>query len=737
MENELKLIAVRPLKGCAPHVHKVLKPGVTYFLYNNYKMTDDDQFIQKVENPVPSYFYQKDADAPQLNISAIVGKNGDGKSTLVELIMRVINNFAYFARFDERHGNLDRIKGVYAELYFSIKDIIYKIKTEEKVISVFEDNGNGYKQIWSKMSGKDSGTGDIEPLKQNFFYTMVTNYSLYAYNSNDYVDEWNKHTSEDEEGNETVYFTRWIDKIFHKNDGYQTPLVLHPYRKEGNIEVNNEKILVNSRMMALFFNPGDNEISNFRKVTGKQEACALLYGLMGNDFAEKKSKVLEEWTDYLEINEDEFAKFDVSFRAVEKQILDIWEKKYNALRRDLNLTDNNNSEAHLRAIEYAQIYISYKTLSAVCKYKKYKKYKERIFKTKAGKVPLSSADYNIMFNNQEYNKMLHEMIGEILNDKSHITLKIHQTFVYLCFRQISWTDELESQITDLNKKPALLDLDDYSRTINNILRQSANTYKWNVIHILPPPVFHIDIKLKNTSGNHKDEYCQFSALSSGEKQQAYTVSSILYHLRNINSVEENHTLYKYRHINLIFEEIELYFHPEYQRKFIKYLIDSISNIHLPSVDSINMCFVTHSPFILSDIPINNVLFLEDGYPVYKMQENTFGANIHSLLKNGFFLDTLPIGDFAHEKINRLFEKLNRGIFGPQEFEDMYKEIILVGEPYLRGQLLKLYNSYKTHDGKLSENEMLLRRLMGRYENSIADLTAQIEELKDQINQRQQ
>ena len=93
--------------------------------------------------------------------------------------------------------------------------------------------------------------------------------------------------------------------------------------------------------------------------------------------------------------------------------------------------------------------------------------------------------------------------------------------------------------------------------------------------------------------------------------------------------------------------------------------------------------------MLSDIPKSNVLFLKDGIPDYKMQENTFGANIHSLLKNGFFLPNLPMGEFAYQKINEIFRKLNDNQFNEEDIEEMKQEISVIGEPYLKEQLLKL------------------------------------------------
>ena len=108
-----------------------------------------------------------------------------------------------------------------------------------------------------------------------------------------------------------------------------------------------------------------------------------------------------------------------------------------------------------------------------------------------------------------------------------------------------------------------------------------------------------------------------------------------------------------------------------------------------------------------------------------MQENTFGANIHSLLKNGFFLDTLPIGNFAHDKINYLFEKLNTGDFNEEEYKQLYQDIILIGEPYLRSQLLNLYNSYQLPRTEFNREKS--------YERQIAKLESYIRELGSLIS----
>ena len=96
-----------------------------------------------------------------------------------------------------------------------------------------------------------------EKLKEfipSLFYTLVSNYSIYAYNAVDYLDENNSIKLERKIRGKVTnakYECNWLSGIFHKNDGYQYPIVLTPYREEGNININTEKQLSNERLISL------------------------------------------------------------------------------------------------------------------------------------------------------------------------------------------------------------------------------------------------------------------------------------------------------------------------------------------------------------------------------------------------------------------------------------------------------------------------------------------------------
>ena len=101
---------------------------------------------------------------------------------------------------------------------------------------------------------------------------MVYNYSHYAYNIYDFNEEWDK-TIKSKDDNEKC----WLFKIFHKNDGYQTPLLHHPYRNKGNMDIKKEKFLSNQRLLTLYINANTaNNKDSFSNITIKYAKSSYL-----------------------------------------------------------------------------------------------------------------------------------------------------------------------------------------------------------------------------------------------------------------------------------------------------------------------------------------------------------------------------------------------------------------------------------------------------------------------------
>ncbi len=119
-----------------------------------------------------------------------------------------------------------------------------------------------------------------------------------------------------------------------------------------------------------------------------------------------------------------------------------------------------------------------------------------------------------------------------------------------------------------------------------------------------------------------------------------------------------------RPVVLFLDEAETTLHPEWQRRLVSYLIRFL-NVFIPE-RRYQLIFASHSPTLLSDIPKGNCVFLQEdrennqnGKPLNKSVSfrgkegecgNTFGANIYDLYHNAFFLEHGAIGEFAEAKI---------------------------------------------------------------------------------------
>jgi hypothetical protein len=203
-----------------------------------------------------------------------------------------------------------------------------------------------------------------------------------------------------------------------------------------------------------------------------------------------------------------------------------------------------------------------------------------------------------------------------------------------------------------------------------------------------------------------------NSLSSGEKIKFEFLIELLYQLNNLNTKE-------YNSVNIFLDEIELGLHPEWQRKYLKDIIFILEQFkkYTNFNKKINLFFLTHSPFLLSDIPKENIIFLKDGKNVSdEVNINTFGSNIHTLLSHAFFMEDGLIGDFAKEKIDDVIKYLNGNEKSKIDSDEEAQQIInIIGEPIIKKQLQKMLDSKRLSkineiDEIKKEMELLKHRL---------------------------
>ncbi|PHM16646.1 MAG: hypothetical protein CJD30_10515 [Sulfuricurvum sp. PD_MW2] len=194
----------------------------------------------------------------------------------------------------------------------------------------------------------------------------------------------------------------------------------------------------------------------------------------------------------------------------------------------------------------------------------------------------------------------------------------------------------------------------------------------------------------------------FNHLSNGEKIRLTTFINLAHKFIKSYTIQETSIL--------MFDEIEQSLHPSWQRNFLYDLFScfrQIENIYELKHPRLHFIFASHSPFMLSDTPSQNIIFLdrdENGkckvFDGLKNKKQTFGANIHTLLSDAFFMDEGLMGEFAKEKIQSVIDFLNGVNESNLDQQKAWSIIQLIGEPFLKQKLEeKFHEKFSTEEEK--------------------------------------
>lgn len=160
---------------------------------------------------------------------------------------------------------------------------------------------------------------------------------------------------------------------------------------------------------------------------------------------------------------------------------------------------------------------------------------------------------------------------------------------------------------------------------------------------------------------------------------------------------------------LFMDEADLTLHPEWQRRLILILAAFLPQLYPPDcVKDMQVILSTHSPLLLGDIPSENISYLPSKKNRSKDWADpsgleTFGENIHTILKESFFLENGTVGAFASKKINGLAKRLDeirKQASGNEalsstlvgELTEIKQEIRIVAPGVLRARLEQMYRS---------------------------------------------
>ena len=660
--KEFSLSVIHVLPNCSPNLKKGLRDE--FYKLNGRCEINRNKVELREENPLEGFY------GSRINVEAIVGVNGSGKSSLFEIIYRVINNLSCLLNRGKRRKTADDlyyVKDLYAELYYVVNGLLARISClgDKVEFQMGKETSVTLTAIKDGMvsSEKVLMADFVKWAKENFFYTIVTNYSLQAFNANDYKRErclLLKDVLNDAMAETQAEGHVWMDSLFHKNDGYMTPIVLNPYRDEGFFDLNKEHHLTLYRLSAILIYAQ----KHYRRFMEDYDLNDILYTF---DASSLKKKYVEKYQVKF-IVYDGYKCSPLEHNDIGTEIL----KCYGVM--DGLIFDDTLQRT-------AAMYLIYKTFAIANSYPAYEEF--------SGLGELDKFTQEV---EPETKELICKLVKTIKRDKSHISLKIRQTIHFLNALKKGTIDSLKFLTRKISHQEYFLCVDE-----GKDLRSMRDIQEY-----LPPSFFQIEILMNRFENGERvnDTPIPIEQMSAGERQYLYTFSTYIYHVLNLLSIQESHRV-RYRNINLILDEVEICFHPEFQRRFVYELLGYIKRLFMNRNASFNILIATHSPFILSDIPQSNILYLEDGKMVMPEGiKNPFAANICDILYQSFFLKQGFVGEFARKKIKHIIERLLPGDYFLDDSEAEYHLLMeLIGDPFLKMQLRQLYEDRRKRNGK--------------------------------------
>ncbi len=500
-----------------------------------------------------------------INVTAIVGKNGSGKSSVFEVLAFLYKQGLIQSR-DDKTFFLFKSNGK-----FFIQCENYKI-----------DSKKGWKKLFHKIENKTR----IE-LSNGFVHRTMM--SLISF-SNCLSD---------------MTYNKRLEKLKSYDKFYNGVQPDSPMMKSKNTYDNfNQKFHYILNKKKDFFNFIDEKIifDNFRAELHINEIGAWF---VGSDY---EKFIIPEDTEkeLLSFGRAE-ADREVSIYKILALVLI---SKSESIRRydHLNQRSNEEDEKYLR---------------------------EHIFNN------VSTLFKNESFSEKEYDEVLDICLSALESSFQNLENEVRDNFL-----KENYDSNMVKQLLKKYKfiKPNIYASEEY-RVNEKSIEEIINTELEN--ELLKSNILRINFF------NSQNEDYTFLELSSGEKLYLNILTNFTYTLLKLED--------EYKGV-MLFDEIELSFHPAWQKKIVDSLINIFHKISKEKKLNLHLIFTTHSPFLLSDIPKQNIIFLDkneegkckvvDGL---KEKKQTFGANIHTLLSDSFFMEDGLMGEFAKGKINEIID----------------------------------------------------------------------------------
>ena len=146
IQSPFAIVAIKVYEDCNSSVRKILKSD--WYLLNNWYQLKDGHLEKNHNSDALKSLY-----GTNVTVQAIVGKNGSGKSSLLELLYRMFNNLSYIITKGTERPKAEVLYyhfGLHADMYFELEGKLGCLSCDgqEMSLSWGKCPKSGSHQIW-------------------------------------------------------------------------------------------------------------------------------------------------------------------------------------------------------------------------------------------------------------------------------------------------------------------------------------------------------------------------------------------------------------------------------------------------------------------------------------------------------------------------------------------------------------------------------------------------------------